>query len=283
MKAIVLALILTLVLPIYAGGTRSIHEAVKEGYIQLKCTSTGLMNGKSVRLHIDILKGGIFKMTLPKGTVFKTIDEGMQDMLIIQDQDILVSNEKKDYEVEGFCCQARNSVPSENAGFTLAMHPNKGIQTLAEFLADKKIDTHLMQDAIWNVCDREIPSGLFDSNNSQVDALRKLVCSINQVPEPWYEKKSRVEMDEARNVHRLPVSVEAKLDYEVTSPGGKLNYQVMDKNGTVIRNYESKISLHQKGEYQMGFKLTVSGWEEGAYTLILRIDEKVLKTYPFEV
>lgn len=263
--------------------TKNIHEALAEGLVKIQAKSTGNMNGKAVNLEVQVIKGGVLKIVIPGGSVFHTIDDGMQDMLVVEEQELLATREKKVNEINGYCCQASNAVPSLDSDFKVGVHPSKGITQLVAFLPQKNISKDLVQDAIWNICDGELPTSLFEENNKDVDELRKLVCSINGVDEPWYEKKRRIEMDENRQVLRLPVSVEAKLSYRVEKPGGKLSYQVIDAAGSVLRTYQSKSTFPQKGNYNMGFKLTVSGWETGQYTLVLYMDGEVLKEYPFEV
>lgn len=283
MKRIALTLFLFFSFTSIGLTTKTIHQAVQEGLVKIDYTSTGMMNGASVRLDISILKGGAFKMNIPGGTVFRTIDPGKQDMLVVENQDLLVSSKTKTYYANGFCCQSYNAVPRESEGFTLDTYIHDGIQKLVQFLPQKNIDQNLIQDAIWNLCNKEVPSSLYDESNVHVAELRKMICSINQVEEPWYEKKRRIQIDEQRQVQRLPVSVEAKLAYKVEKPGGKLSYDVINAQGEVIRTYQSKAVFSEKGEYNMGFKLTVEGWDEGSYTLILKMDQKVLKEYPFEV
>lgn len=260
----------------------SIHEAVKQQFINLKATSTGEMNGTSIRLETNLLKGNQLKVLIPAGTLFKTELPGDQDMLVAEPQEILVKRGQSFYPVRGYCCQSSNAVPEEKSGFELAVHPNRDVQQMLAYTQNIPFSKQVMQEAIWAVCDKESPYAVSEPGNAAVEQLRNKICEITGVEIPVYEQQRTLRVVDRQPVAE-PVLVRANVSYEVKRRGKYLTMVIEDGAGYEVSRQKANSPINQTGTYRINFKLKVAGWEQGDYVLKLKLDDELVKSMPFKV
>jgi hypothetical protein len=261
----------------------NLQDAEKQAVVKSGITSKGNYSGDCMNLSLKNLKSTPTSITIPAGTVFIADESSEQNILVTQDIICqLKGGESKTLDISGYCCEKNDSAPDDGSTFKTSKHTDEKVLKLAEFLKDKKYETHTIQEAVWCVANGASVSNIYSSDPVKQKELVKFVCDLTGQKETWYTNKQSHEMDEQRRIVSTPVEVNGMLSCDIDKPVYVSN-SIYANDGTLIYTMGNPMHFPRKGHYEYEFNLTVEGWEKGKYYVLVKAGEKQLLKQEFEI
>lgn len=259
----------------------NVFEAIKNNQIKFTATSNGQHSGKSIVLEIEILKN-IQSILIPSGTRFKSEFEEDQDLLTLEDELIVLNSGLNQYTINGFCVEPQNSSPSDGSQFAIEKELNPKLNKIAKYLDNKGFNDDTKQTALWCVVGDDDVSGIYQDGNNEVKKLREFVCSLTGKENVWYNTDPVYSIDENRNIVQETTEIEGLLSYKVTKTGN-MTMEVLGEDGELFKALGGEMPVSRTGDYSFNFKLSVTGWRSGKYSVQLKIGEEVIHKEAFVI
>lgn len=205
----------------------------------------------------------------------KTNDE--QDILVMKDQFfILKAYQKKDFKINGFCCQADNHIPMKESAFGIGKPADKDLTAIAQFCNQHTYSKTTVQSAVWCVSNRRPLASIPESH----DELRRYVSSITGDEIPWYE----ITYENATSSSIISQTVDrisGTINYDL-SANSKLKIELRDSKDRVIMNVECEKTL-AAGNHDYWFDMQVSHYPKGKYYIHLYSNDTVVAKKQFVI
>jgi hypothetical protein len=260
----------------------NLQKAVQLKLVKAKAQSLGGHQGYCMNLNLISLSPDSLIVLVEAGRRFNSIDEQNQDILVVKEEVILLGKfQNKWTPIKGYCCQASNHSPSQNAKYDINTLADSGLVALARYLSLSKFDSHVEQQAIWAISDKKPTANITDKNDSLAQPLRKLVANLKGEPVPWYTIISRTFVYSSGAMENFPQLLRGKLNYS----NDKDNYVtlfILDKNGKEVCLLKSQW-LKAAGNEEYDLNVPVKGLAKGKYVIGLRTPEKELTKREFEI
>lgn len=260
----------------------SLQKAMEFRLVRAKAQSLGGYQGYCMNLNLASLSPDSLIVLVEAGRRFNSVDDQNQDILVVKEELILLGKfENKWTAVKGYCCQANNHSPAQNAKYDINTLADSGLVTLARYLSVSKFDSHVEQQAIWAISDKKPTANITDRKDSLALPLRKLVAGLKGEPVPWYTIISKTFVYSSGAMENFPQLLRGKLNYA----NDKDNYVtlfILDKTGKEVCLLKSQwLKATTNEEYDLN--VPVKGLAKGKYVIGLRTAEKELAKREFEI
>ncbi len=253
--------------------TIALSEALKTGKVNAKLTGLGGHSGKCVSMTIENKSGKSTSFLLRAGEIMNSEDEGEQDLLVVHDQNIpLAAGQKKNVQLEGFCCQLHNASPGSGSGFKLGKQASDNLKKLCVWLKGKPIPYEVLQEAVWCLSDGNSPSNISVAEDSPqaepVKQLRKRVCDLTKQADTWYSTPQQRILNEERQIESNPVEVFGDIEYTIKNTSSILGEVRNERNEVVIKMGEAQPL--PAGTFTYFFHIKVLGYPKGHYHVLIK-------------
>lgn len=258
------------------------QQAIQQKLVKHALLTNGGHDLQSVQITLTNLGSSSLTVRIPKGTVFVPNEPGEQDLLLVEDELIVLApKEKKNLIVDAFCMESSNSSPEKGSKMTFRqLSANEPLKKLCEYINGKKNAPNDIQSAVWAVSDNH-PIEYLNRENPSANRLRETVCKITGRENTWYSRDANRVMNEQRIVETSSTVVEGRISVDLKSKAA-IHTQVKDSAGQ-LKFTTRKIDFDRPGNWGYGFKLSVTNWEKGHYTVVVFQDGREIKTFPFDV
>ncbi|MBI2721404.1 MAG: hypothetical protein HYX39_04445 [Bacteroidetes bacterium] len=260
----------------------NLQKAIDARLVKAKALSRGGYQGYCINLNLINSSPDSLIVVVEAGRRLNSCDDKNQDILIVKEETILLSSlENKWVKVKGYCCQASNHSPQQNASYAINKLADSALVTLARFLNVSTFDENIEQQAIWAISDKKLTANIAGVNDSLALPLRKLVAGLKNEPLPWYTILSKVFVYQSGAMVTFPQKLKGKLNYSNPSDG-YVTLFLLDKNGKEVCLIKSQwLKACANENYELN--VPVKGLAKGKYTIGLKSQEKELTKMEFEI
>jgi hypothetical protein len=262
-----------------------ILNALSENKIKVEAVSLGGFSGKCVSVNITNLNKTPYNVLLKSGTLLNPNNPNEQTLIVNADHLIsLKGSETKTLIVSAFCTEMNDKCPSNSTTFKLKQNTNSDLNELLKHLkTNGKFEDDLIQQAVWCVTDGNSISNIYDSNISGGNAknLRTFLSKLTKQEDTWYTTRRNIELDEERRIVNTPTEVKGKLTMNNAKPLEVFG-EVKDAAGNVKWAFKKRIPF-PAGQMTFDFRITVSGWEKGEYSVNYISEDNILLHQKFTI
>jgi hypothetical protein len=250
-----------------------VAEAIKKGFVAVEILSKGGNQGDCMTMNItNLIKDSLFLMIEP-GRRLASIDTTQQDILIIHDENfLLTSGEKNRLSIYGFCCQSDLVSPWDSSIFSMGPMADSNLVAIACFLNEHDYPLDIAQEAVWAISDDHPISSVYAEDVEGIEELKNFLADLKGEEVPWYSAEYE-ESDEVLFTNRVE-SITGEVEIWIPSYC-IVDIQVEDQVGRVMEQFE-KMEAYHPGRYFYEFKFPVFDWPKGNYYLVIRTDGNVL-------
>lgn len=258
-----------------------LQRALDGRTVKAQALSTGGYQDQCIRMQLINLSNDSLIVIIEAGRRLNSLEEKDQDILITQQEIIVLKrNEEKWFPVRGFCCQANNHSPKQNAKYGINRMADSNLVILARYLSGKRIDNHVTQQAVWAISDNRNSAQIAAMNDSLLFPLRKLVCDLKGEVLPWYVIFSKTLVYQSGHMENFPTELKGKMSYE-NDRACYTTLHVLNEKGMEVCKIVKQWTMPGKAEYDLSIPL--AGLKKGKYTIELRSDQKELVKREFEI
>ncbi|MCE3225543.1 MAG: hypothetical protein K0S32_94 [Bacteroidetes bacterium] len=256
----------------------SLKDALAKGLVKLNVTGLGGHSGECIEAGFQNVSAKKVSVKIEPGLVFKPEDPGMQDILVVKEQ-IIVLNGKasKKSNLLGFCCISSNRSPKKGTKFTVAKEVDPKLVDIARHINKNKYSEDAMQNAVWSVSDNQEVSEIYDEVPETVKPLREEVCRLTGQKNDWFNRQVNRSIDEEGYIQSEPTKIDGNLVIDIDKPTS-IYQTVYKENGEVAWAPEKALDINFTGKISMKFNITIRGWAKGKYYVkITRPGKELLK------
>lgn len=156
-----------------------LQDLLKDKKVSLSARGKGGYFGERLLLTIENLSTGLLLGKVEAGTIFKSKDEGIQDLMILKDYEFVVQRgASKVLTVHTACIQLQNGGPYKNAVYTFDRigNPEK-LGKIARTIAEKNVEKeYISQSSVWCVSNDRDVRFLAHPKKEVFEALARAVC-----------------------------------------------------------------------------------------------------------
>ncbi|MGZ3901790.1 MAG: hypothetical protein ACXVDC_15795 [Bacteroidia bacterium] len=260
----------------------NLQKAIEQHLVKAKALSLGGYQGYCINLNLTNQSPDSLIVVVEAGRRLNSMDEKDQDILIVKQEMILLGKlESKWTKVKGYCCQANNHSPSQNARYDVNTLADSALVFVARYLNSGSYDPHVEQQAIWAISDKKPTANITGKNDSLAISLRQLVATLKGEPLPWYTVISSTHVFASGAMENYPQLLRGKLNY--SNPADNyVTLFILDKNGKEVCLLKSQW-LKACSDSNYDLNVPVKGLAKGKYTIGLRTAEKEITKREFEI
>ena len=256
--------------------TVSVTKAFNTQKIKLSITGKGGYQGSCISMNIKNQFTDSLMVFIEAGKILDSKDSTEQNILIVKDIFIpLASNQQKQVDVTGFCCQAHNGAPKAKSIFSISSFEIENLYKLGRYLNKAKLKDGSIQSAVWCLSDNNELSSIVDDGTEEVASLRKFIAAIKKLPIEnfWYS----IHYKEIKNqlFSGVPEKVTGHFDYYI-SDFSHVFVTIRDVQGTIVKSFEISKAA-DRGSYTYNLSWNVGNNPPGDYTVRIYQDERELK------
>lgn len=261
----------------------SLKDAVVKGFIKLNVTGLGGHSGECIEASFQNISSKKLSVRIDPGLVFKPEDPGMQDILVVKEQVIVLDKKAlKKNNLLGFCCISHNRSPKKGTNFTLAKNVDPKLEDIAKHLNKNKYSEDAMQNAVWSVSDKQDVSEIYDEMPETVKPLKEEVCRLTGQTNSWFNRQVNRTVNEEGYIESEPTKIDGNLIIEIDKPTA-IYQTVYKENGEVAWAPEKALDIKFTGKISMKFNITIRGWAKGKYYVKITRHGKELLKHEFTV
>ncbi|MBA3664541.1 MAG: hypothetical protein H0W61_10080 [Bacteroidetes bacterium] len=260
----------------------NLQKAMEQHLVKAKANSLGGYQGYCMNLNLISLSPDSLIVYIEAGRRLNSTDDKNQDILIVKEEIIVLSKlENKWVKVKGYCCQANNHSPSQNAKYDINTLADSSLVTLARYLNAGSFDAHVEQQAIWAISDKKPTANITMRNDSLSLPLRELVATLKGEPLPWYTVISRTYVFTSGVMENYPQLLRGKLNYS-NDRDTYVTLFILDNKGKEVCLLKSQwMKAEVNGNYDLN--VPVKSLAKGKYSIGLRTSDKELTKREFEI
>lgn len=260
----------------------NLQKAIDLNLVKAKAQSLGGYQGYCMNVNVRSMTMDSLAVVVEAGRKLNSVDDKNQDILIIKEEVILLgSMQDKWMKVKGYCCQASNHAPSQNAKYDINKLGDSSLVTLARYLSVSSFDSHVEQQAIWAISDKKPTANIASKDDSLLLPLRQLVANMKGEPLPWYTIISKTFVYPSGAMLNCPLYLRGKLNYS-NDKDSYVTLFILDKNGAPVCLLKSQW-LKATGGDEYALNIPVKGLPKGKYSIGLKTSEKELTKKEFEI
>lgn len=258
----------------------SLQQAFQKKMITAKSICNG---GLDLNYFVSNLIKDSLLIVIPAGWRFNS-DAGKNDY-----QDILVTHEEiltlkpketKQFNIQGYCCEATKGGPVKGAPYTLGKLADTSLVLLARYLNTHPFDKNSEQYSVWAISDKKETANITANNDSVTTMLRNFVATIKGEPLPWYTLLKRATITSNGTVNDNPIRFKATFNYSISKACYSYCY-LMDAKGHKVSAIVGSWLYPENTEYNANFN--VASLKKGDYKLILENKEEALFEREFKI
>ncbi len=240
-----------------------LEEALDRGLLKVSVTAT---DDAAAAVHAQVrnISGAAVHTAIPAGWVFTSMDEGIQDLIVVRDELIdLAAGATRTVACRAFCTQGPLRGPGDGDPYRAGGRGAPGLVAVARAIAAGVYEDDVAQSAVWVMSDGYSIAGMGAMDSSTTDTLRMVVSRLSGQPPPRYAMRFRQEhgrmcTGEAESVQRA---------FEIDVPGGAvMNAVVLNAQGRVMHVLYRHHVL-EPGRHPLRFEVPVLGWPPGRYAI----------------
>jgi len=246
--------------------TVSIEKAFFSKLIKLDIKGKGGYQGPCIAMQIKSQFNDSMVVFIEAGRRLDSKDSTQQDILVVKDLFVtLTTNQEKNVEVTGYCCQAHNGAPKERSVFSVGALAEKNLYSLGRYLNSAKLTPSTIQNAVWCISDNNELSSVTDDGSEEVGKLRKFLAKLREIEMPWYNIFYKKE----KNVlfSGIPEKVTGNVDYYI-SDYAQVFVNIRDVQGTVVKTFPVGNQV-QRGSHTFNLNWNTVKTPKGKYSLYL--------------
>ncbi len=257
-------------------------DALAEGKILLSIKSVGGHSGQCVRIKFERLTDKPFKLVVPAGHVFANSDSLYQDIVVLKDEEVTLTQKNHSVLLYGACAEGKNAGPKENMAFNLGQMSQGNLLKMAAYIAKEKLWAHEeVQQAIWCITDSNSVASL------RHPGLLAMACQLMNVPKPEYRlnyakprpaNTQRVVRPQPAMPAPEPLSVEGEFLYQ-SNVNTEVSILVKNEANETVRTIYDK-HPHPPGLGKYSFYFKTNKLPKGNYRVVLydgTVEKKVIK------
>lgn len=242
----------------------SLNELIKKKRIVIQAQGTGGHRGETVQAVVRNTSGGTIRASIPPGWVFHSVDEGVQDLMVVRDEEfVLASGASRTIACRAFCVQGPLRGPSDGEAYRAGGMGGKELVHVANAVAKGDYPDQLVQSALWVLSNGYFIAGMGAMDSSATDSLRLLVSRLSGQPPPLYgmhfvEEEGQVCTGRPRVIQRdFALNVFASVEFTAV---------VVNTKGRIVHTFETR-TLLDPGHHARHFEVPVVGWPQGRYAI----------------
>lgn len=259
----------------------SLADAMAKKLITFIPKATGTYGASSVLLDIVSLTKDPIKVKVPAGTVFDAPEEGDQDFILMEE--LMVSLKPSlphKQKVNGFCMNKSGSVPSLNTTFALKTESRKNLVALKTYMTGKKVGPSTMQDAVWVLTNNSSIANIDGQPAKVVGDLRDYLAKLTGQENPWHTAVQQTQVVNQQIVS-TPVQITGSIDLLVKKDD--VIYEEIVTSAGVVKEKTQTITTKRDSQLNYKFRIMVRGWASDKYKVNVYHNNKVVKSYNFDV
>jgi hypothetical protein len=258
-----------------------LQKALDSRLVMAKAYSLGGYQGNCIKMELKNLTNDSLFVTVEAGRRLNSLEESDQDILITQEQIIVLKkSEGKSFPVTGFCCQANNHSPRQNAKYGINRMADSNLVILARYMSTRKFDQHVIQQAVWAISDKRPTAQITNSNDSSLLPLRMLVSTLKGEPLPWFTVISRTLEYPSGAMENFPIALRGKMNY-TNGAECYTTLHVLNSKGIEVCQVIKQWTMPGTKDYDLDIPL--KGLAKGKYIIELNSPDKNLAKKEFEI
>jgi hypothetical protein len=260
----------------------SLAMAISNKWITTEYKGAGSYSGHCINLTAENLQHKKITVNIPAGTMFKPSDDGMQNILVTQEQMLVLEpGVKTQATVRGYCCESTDHAPAKDISFALSENKDPKMAKLFAFLKGKKIEDGLQQEAVWCISNNHEVSDIYAEDVQQAKPLREELCRITGQKDTWYNTPCQHTVDADGNISHVTTEVKGLIKFKALK-AAKVHNEIHDATGKLILKNPNEFEVRAGNiEYEFGIK--VKGWQKGTYYVEVYENTKVIHKQEFKL
>lgn len=241
----------------------SLSEALLAHKVSVVFTSKGGHTGDCVAIKLANLTNDEMSIKIDAGDKLMAEDTTMQNIFITHTDLIALAPKGTQLKtIYGFCCAVTKHSPSKDIHFTFLKNKNEKEMKLAHFMdTHRTLDESALQHAIWVVCNGEDPAGIYADDQTELQALKKLVAEITGKPIPWYTKK--FDRDSTGMLVRRALKLNAVMHFDLLQPS-EVVVVIKDAHDNTMKTPLPE-KLLERGHYDFEYNWETNMIQPGKY------------------
>ncbi len=241
-----------------------LDELLQHKRITIQAKGKGGYSGETIEAMVRNTSGGTIRASIPAGWVFQSVNEGVQDLMVVRDEEfVLASGSSRSISCKAFCVQGQLSGPKNGEAFRAGGMGRKGLVGVARGVASGDYPDHVVQSALWVMSDGYSIAAMGPMDSSAVDTLRLLVSRLSGQPPPLY--KMFFEEQEGQVCTGRPRAILRDFSFNIPV-STELTAVVLNASGRIVHTFESRTVL-DPGRHARRFEVPVLGWPKGRYAI----------------
>lgn len=248
----------------HAEASADLFGLLSSNQVRLSPTGTGTHSGESIRVIVRNTSGTPLSASIPPGWVFNSVDEQVQDLIVVREEVFLLSpGASKTITCRAFCTQGNLRGPRDGEPYTSGSLGAPRLVELAQAVNNARYDDGLVQSAVWVLSDGYSIAGMGALDSTAADTLRYLVSRLSGQPPPLYRVHF---LNDGESVCTgRPEMIERRFTITVAVPS-EISAVVLDRQGQVWHVFEDR-TLIRPGTHRYQFQLPVADWPSGQYAI----------------
>jgi hypothetical protein len=258
-----------------------LQKALDSRSVSAKAYSLGGYQGNCINMELKNLSGDSLIVIVEAGRRLNSLEESDQDILITQEQIIVLKkSEGKTFPVNGYCCQANNHSPKQNARYGINRMADSNLVILARYMSTRNFDQFVIQQAVWAISDKRPTAQITTKNDSTLLPLRMLVSNLKGEPVPWFTIISKILEYPSGAMENFPIELRGKMNYTNGSEC-YTTLHVLNSKGIEVCQVIKQWTMPGTKDYDLNIPL--KGLAKGKYTIELNTPDKNLAKKEFEI
>jgi hypothetical protein len=242
------------------------QQAITQGWIQLDAQGLGGYQGDCLQLVLQNQHTKTLRVQLTPGMVFKSQDTLYQDLILVDQEDFLLSpKQKKVLKVNAYCCKMHRGGPDSAKVFTFEGTRSTELNLVADYLYRNALSkSNLVQPAIWAVSDNADLAGIWDPAKRDISQkLIEFVAKTTNRQVPWYRAQYAPQAPGPQMAQRPMMQIFSEWEFDLTQ-SDKLSLAIFDQDGkqvdVVMQNRD-----YTSGIYTFSFSYKTNKLPNGRY------------------
>lgn len=243
----------------------SIHQAIKQGYVQAAAMSTGGSSAHCVSLSTKNLRAIPLEVRVTPGTLLTVND--YQDILVTREEVLVLQpNQTLKRDLYGFCTEPTESTPNAAVAFAIT-EGSEVWQELAGLLQKENLDAGTEQSVVWACTDEYPLSGVRLARGNRTE-LTALIERERGAEIPFYEADYGDILN--RPFERELLEVKGAMVHN-TRNDGPASLKVYDPEGNMVYDIFEGKQLRSNATYTFRFRILGTYLPAGEYKMVLTI------------
>lgn len=215
-----------------------LEELIQKQQVKLNARGLGGYFGEKLLLTIYNTYSKPLLVKISAGTIFKSEDEHIQDLMILEDYQFAIQKgATKIQPVLTACIQASNGSPYKNALYLFDRLDTKGLSKVAQTIAKHDYQSdYTAQSSVWCVSNNHSTAGISNPKQEIFENLAKVVCEAKG------EDFNKINF--ATQKQYIPTFTFTSFLQTFLEKDQKVNIEVYDSQNkfvkTILENYEAK-------------------------------------------